>query len=110
MYLFMRIALLSLLLVLVIPVYAQQHMAGKDSSYLNFPWKTVATRMSNEWYASDAAKQVAETVLFCQLDIGGWAKNKPYHHPLTDAARAEVEHMRSGIGATIDNGSTTTEM
>jgi PelA/Pel-15E family pectate lyase len=70
----------------------------------------VATRMGNDWYATDSARRVAETVLFCQQDIGGWAKNKPYHHPLTDSAKAAVEKSRAGIGATIDNGSTTTEM
>ena len=106
----MRIALLSLLLVLVVQVRAQKSAATKSSSYLQLPWKTVATRMSQEWYASDSAKQVAETVLFSQQDIGGWAKNKPYHHPLTEAERGQIEKSKAGVGATIDNGATTTEM
>lgn len=106
----MRIAILFLLSVFTIQVQAQNSPVAGDTSYLRLPWKVVATRMSDEWYASGAAKRVAETVLYCQQDIGGWAKNKPYHHPLTDSARAAVEKSRSGIGATIDNGSTTTEM
>jgi pectinesterase len=106
----MRIAFLSLLLTLVLNVSAQENTAARTRNYLDLPWKTVATRMPNEWYASDEARKVAETVLFCQQEIGGWAKNKPYHHPLTDAARAAVEKSRSGVGATIDNGSTITEM
>src|SRR5688500_5238592 len=106
----MRIAFLSLLLALVVNVYAQKSTVALNSSYLHLPWKTVATRMPTEWYASDSAKKVAETVLYCQQDIGGWAKNKPYHHPLTDSARAEIEKNKSGVGATIDNGATINEM
>lgn len=106
----MRIVFLSLFQVAVVSTSAQKNTAAYDTNYQDLPWKVVATRMSEEWYASDAAKAVAETMLFCQQEIGGWAKNKPYHHPLTDSARAAVEKSRSGIGATIDNGATTTEM
>ncbi|HEY1115696.1 MAG TPA: pectate lyase [Chitinophagaceae bacterium] len=106
----MRAAILCLILGLALQVQAQKSTSAKAGSYLDMPWKVVATRMSNDWYASDSARRVAETVLFCQQDIGGWAKNKPYHHPLTDSAKAAIEKSRSRIGATIDNGSTTTEM
>jgi PelA/Pel-15E family pectate lyase len=109
-YQLMRAALLSLIVGLTLQVQAQKSTTAKSGSYLDLPWKAVATRMGNDWYASDSAKRVAETVLFCQQDIGGWAKNKPYHHPLTDSAKAAVVKSRPGIGATIDNGSTTTEM
>lgn len=78
--------------------------------YLGLSWKNVATKMPEEWYASADAKKVAETVLFCQQDVGGWAKNKPYHHPLSAKDSAEVIKLRPGIGATIDNGATTMEM
>jgi PelA/Pel-15E family pectate lyase len=66
--------------------------------------------MSDDWYASADASTVAETVLFCQQNIGGWAKNKPYHHPLSDSEKAEVIKNKSGVGATIDNGATINEM
>ncbi len=91
-------------------VWAQEKPGDQVDNYLSFPWKKVATQMSAEWYASAEAKKVAETVLFCQQDIGGWAKNKPYHHPLTAKDSAEVIKLKPGIGATIDNGATTTEM
>lgn len=81
-----------------------------DTAYLKLPWKTVATRMSNEWYKSDAAAAVAATVLFCQKSVGGWAKNKPYHHPISEAEKTAVEKSRNEVGATIDNGATITEM
>jgi pectinesterase len=106
----MRIGFLSLLLFFVSILQAQQPVAPQTRSYLDLSWKTVATKMSNDWYATDTARQVAENVLFSQQEVGGWAKNKPYHHPFNDSVRAEIEKGRKGIGATIDNGSTTTEM
>ncbi len=99
------------LLIICLKMYAQVEQQGiQKEEYLGLPWKTVATKMPQEWYGSADARRVAETVLFCQQDIGGWAKNKPYHHPLTAKDSAEVIKIRQGIGATIDNGATTTEM
>jgi pectinesterase len=84
---------------------------GADKNeYLNYSWKKVALQMPEEWYATSEAKKVADNVLFCQQDIGGWAKNKPYHQPLTGSDSADVIKLRPNIGATIDNGATTTEM
>ncbi len=91
-------------------VNAQDSNNDDKNNYLNFPWKKVATQMPPGWYASADAKKVAETVLFCQQEIGGWAKNKPYHHPLSGKDSADVIKARPAIGATIDNGATTTEM
>jgi pectinesterase len=91
-------------------VVAQDNKNDDKDNYIDFPWKKVATQMPDEWYATADAKKVAENVLFCQQNIGGWAKNKPYHHSLTAADSAEVIKIRSGIGATIDNGATTMEM
>lgn len=89
-------------------LYAQS--AGEQGDYLTYSWKKVATQMPATWYASADAEKVAATVLYCQLDAGGWAKNKPYHHPMTAEDSSSVRENRSGIGATIDNGATTTEM
>lgn len=105
-----KVTLFSSLLFLGCSSTAQQISATKPSGYLDMPWKKVATQMPDEWYGSDDAKKVAATVLYCQLDIGGWAKNKPYHHALTAKDSAELVSSRTGIGATIDNGATTTEM
>jgi pectinesterase len=106
----MRITFVVLIISVAINVAAQSGKAGTTANFTSLPWKTVATRMGNAWYASDTARQVAATVLFCQQDIGGWPKNKPYHHPLSGAERQAIQKNRSGIGATIDNGATTTEM
>jgi pectinesterase len=80
------------------------------SNYLQQSWKNVATQMPDEWYASEEAKLVAENVVFCQQDIGGWAKNKPYHHPLSKKDSLEIIKLKPAIGATFDNGATITEM
>ncbi len=78
--------------------------------YLKKRWKDVATKMPDEWYGSEEAKQVAENVLICQKDMGGWTKNKPYHHVLTKAEKEEYIKGKSEIGGTFDNGATITEL
>jgi len=84
--------------------------ALRAQDYLEKSWKEVATRMPAEWYGTEDARAVAENVLLCQKDIGGWAKNKPYHHHLTDGEKAACEESKGEIGATVDNGATTMEM
>lgn len=83
---------------------------NRSSDYLKMRWGYVATRMPEEWYGSEEAKSVAENVLISQKEIGGWAKNKPYHHVFT---QEEIENYKNGkleIGGTFDNGSTITEL
>jgi len=87
-----------------------ESLMAQDKNIADLSWSQVATKMPDEWYGSAEAQNIAETVLFCQQDIGGWQKNKPYHHALTEAEKDEFNKTRSGIGATIDNGATTTEM
>lgn len=53
-------------------LYAQQDLS-------NLSWEEVANRMPAEWYASDQAAEVAETVLNHQTKIGGWTKNTDFH-------------------------------
>ncbi|MFT3827697.1 MAG: pectate lyase [Chitinophagaceae bacterium] len=103
------IALAYLLMICWLPSMAQE-VDKKDNGLSDLSWGQVATKMPDEWYASAEARNVAENVLFCQQDIGGWQKNKPYHHTLSEAEKDEFNKSRSGIGATIDNGATTTEM
>ncbi|MCA1744652.1 MAG: pectate lyase, partial [Bacteroidales bacterium] len=85
-------------------------VVGQEGDYLEKSWKEVATKMPEKWYASEAALAVAENVLFCQKEIGGWSKNKPYHHPMSGTDKALVVAARQEAGATIDNGATVMEM
>ena len=91
-------------------VSAQNEQQGTSKSYLDMDWKQVATKMPNEWYASGNAKLVAENVLLCQKDVGGWSKNKPYHHQFSEVEIAQFIKDKSEIGATFDNGATITEL
>ncbi|NLA94024.1 MAG: pectate lyase [Bacteroidales bacterium] len=74
----------------------------------NLSWEEVANRMPAEWYASDQAAEVAETVLNHQTKIGGWTKNTDFHKKINEEEWAKVSE--SGIGATFDNAATITEM
>lgn len=74
----------------------------------NLSWVKMADKMPTEWYGSDEARSIADQLIVRQMDNGGWQKNIPYQHLLTDTELAEVQ--RTGVGSTIDNGSTTTEM
>src|SRR5690554_8227946 len=85
-------------------------LSAQDAAFLKKRWSEVATRMPAEWYASEAAMEAAQQVVFCQQTAGGWVKNEPYHRPLTAVQSAAVAARRDEPGATIDNGATVLEM
>ncbi|GHB84670.1 pectate lyase [Persicitalea jodogahamensis] len=91
-------------------VSAQDTKQEKSADYLSKSWNQVATGMPAAWYGSDEAKRVAENVLVSQKSIGGWEKNKPYHHPMSETEKAGYMKGKSEIGATFDNGATITEL
>ena len=82
----------------------------KNNDFLNMKWRHVATRMPFEWYGSEEARQCAENVLIAQKNCGGWAKNKPFHHPFSRKEKHQYLHTKDQIGATIDNRATTSEI
>ena len=107
----MRIfGLASIILALTATSILAQKEKGASGSYLSMSWKEVATRMPSAWYGSDEAKRVAENVLLSQKDIGGWEKNKPYHHIFSEAEKADFMEGKAEVGATFDNGATITEL
>jgi pectinesterase len=82
----------------------------KPSDLSSKSWPFVATKMPAEWYGSAEAKSVAENVLMAQKQIGGWEKNKPYHHAFTESEKSHYLETKNEVGATFDNGSTITEL
>ena len=103
--------LVSVLVILILNfASAQNRQQVKPGSYLKMRWGRVATKMPSEWYGSDEAKTVAENVLISQKDIGGWAKNKPYHHIFSDSLKAHYLQTKGEKGGTFDNGSTISEL
>ena len=83
---------------------------NNEDNYLNKRWKDVATKMPVDWYSSDEAKLVAENVLLSQKEIGGWEKNKAYHHPFSESEKNHYIKDKDEIGATFDNSATITEL
>lgn len=86
-------------------------------------FKRMARSMKAEWYCSDEALRVADSVMAYQYPCGGWAKNHDWHvveseskmkerrkmrQQIADAAGAEA--AQSIVGATIDNGATIHEL
>ena len=69
-----------------------------------------------EWLASTEAVAVADTVVKYQFPSGGWSKNIDWNLPPEGSqlkARQEAWrqiHSKNGVGSTIDNGATTSEM
>lgn len=74
------------------------------------PWQFVATGMPDEWYGSEESIAVADNVLLYQRSIGGWPKNTPMHHPLTETQKKALLLNKDTLDAILDNGATTTEM
>jgi len=75
-------------------VYAQE-------DYKN--WVKLAPRLSDEFFLSDSARQVARNVLSYQLSTGAWPKNINFFHE-------HNEGVLDKNGSTIDNNATTTEV
>lgn len=78
-------------------------------------FKKLAYQMSAQWYGSDDAKNIADSVLKYQFPSGGWAKNTDWHLNEESVQKAKQDiwlqiHSKSGVGSTIDNGATTSEM
>ncbi|SHF86997.1 pectate lyase, PelA/Pel-15E family [Arenibacter palladensis] len=83
---------------------------NKTTDHLSMGWGNVATDMPLEWYGSNEAQLVAENVILSQKEIGGWEKNKDYHHPFSEAEKSHYKNNKAEIGATFDNGATITEL
>ena len=92
----------------VLPLIAQVHHPTR--------FKHLARGMDAAWYSSKEASDAADSALKYQFPSGGWAKNHDWHLPAEGAKveeRREVWqqiHSKDGVGSTIDNGATTTEM
>ncbi len=79
-------------------------------------FKRMAKGSDMQWFATDAARQAADSALRYQYPCGGWAKNHDWHAVESDNKMKERAAMLKQIargeslGATIDNGATTHEM
>ena len=82
----------------------------------NVELKNIVRNMPDDWYATQEAEMVADSVLAYQFPSGGWAKNQNWHWPeigMKAYERASVRQQiqsKSGIGSTFDNSATIQEL
>lgn len=83
---------------------------------VNVEFKNIVRNMPDDWYATQEAEMVADSVLAYQFPSGGWAKNQNWHWPeigMKAYERASVRQQiqsKSGIGSTFDNNATIQEL
>ena len=82
----------------------------------NVELKNIVRNMPDDWYATQEAEMVADSVLAYQFPSGGWAKNQNWHWSeigMKTYERASVRQQiqsKSGIGSTFDNSATIQEL
>lgn len=79
------------------------------STVADIAWSKLLSKVSDSWYETNEAKEVADNVLLYQRDCGGWHKNIEMHHLLTDTEKEKVTAEKKERGC-FDNGATTMEM
>lgn len=71
-------------------------------------WQRASRNTSPDFLRSDIALAIADIVVKYQLPNGGWLKNQDWSQGVN---KADWEKVRqTGVGATIDNGATHTEV
>ena len=79
-------------------------------------FKQMARSEDMEWFATQEARQAADSAMRYQYPCGGWAKNHDWHTLESEEKMKErssiLKQIAKGesLGATIDNGATTHEM
>jgi len=78
-------------------------------------FKKVAYQMNDQWFTTAEARCIADSVMKYQFPSGGWAKNTDWHLSTPGATEAKQLvwnqiHSDNGVGSTIDNGATTSEL
>jgi len=70
-------------------------------------WISVALDQPEEWYGTEEAIAIAENVLLYQRNTGGWPKNIPMHHRLSERDKKTVLAAKDKTtDSTIDNDAT----
>ena len=103
-----KIITAALALLIILPSFA----LAKGAEAVNisrFSWHHVAEDMPDEWYGTEQAAALADTVLAAQISCGGWFKNLPYHKMELSHRRELARAKRIG-SAIFDNDATFTEI
>lgn len=101
----MKNAIISFLII-QLSTFAVSEMFAQD--ILSKKWTDIATKQPEQWYTTDEASSIADSVMKYQMPNGGWPKNQQWH---IGADQAYMQKCRKeGVGSTFDNKATTTEM
>lgn len=80
-------------------------------TYTSKTWASLCKgEMGTEWYGSDEAKSVADTLIGVQKTNGGWMKNYQYHILTANELATYKSTSSRNEHSCFDNGSTTQEM
>jgi PelA/Pel-15E family pectate lyase len=95
---------------------------GWDPNEADFAWQvkhppalrplrwTACLQQRIEWYATDEATRIADSVLLYQHNNGGWEKNVDMAGVLTEREKALIAKEKANADTTIDNGATYTQL
>lgn len=82
-----------------------------QAQVLNKKWKNLIVQASDDWFATNEAKSIAENVLLYQREIGGWPKNIQMQTLLSEEEKHNLLSIKNTTkGCTTDNGATIQEI
>lgn len=97
-------------------LFAASFVLHTSAQVENKTFRDLATKMPTTWYGTSEALAAADSCLKYQFPSGGWGKNQDWQQQPSGAKLKErMELARAiksseGIGSTIDNNATTTEL
>ena len=100
-------------MVTALAVWCGQAEAGAPAKKRSVVWQNsggnVLSQKAN-FYGSDEARRIAETVMLTQRNTGGWPKNQDMVRTLTDADRVRLLRDKARRDSILDNGATHTQV
>src|SRR5262249_8057536 len=69
-----------------------------------------ALKQKTEWYGTSEAVGIADNLLACQRESGGWPKNIDMAKVLSESERADLIREKGTNDSTIDNNATYTQL
>lgn len=76
-------------------------------SIYDLRWSAVVLNQPDDWFATNEAAAIAENVLLYQRNTGGWPKNIPIHHRLTESDQKTLLADKDKTNdSTMDNDAT----
>src|SRR6266542_2805800 len=103
-----RIAVAILVVVICGPTGSISLPSAQTAS-ATIEWQD-ALKQKADWYGSNEAIRIADSVVLYQRDSGGWPKNIDMASVLSESERANLIKERHADDSTIDNGAAYTQL